>query len=80
MVGDDVYSKPYLCLCFKEENEERSALEMSEKKKLEPLIKILINWINNELAEKRVIVKDLMEDMYDGQILQMLIGKTIDIF
>ncbi len=47
---------------------------MSEKKKLEPLIKMLLGWINTELAEKRVIVKDLQEDMYDGQILQVLIG------
>jgi len=57
------------------ENEERSALEMSEKKKLEPLIKLLIDWINNELADKRVIVKDLQEDIFDGQILHLLIEK-----
>ena len=62
-------------LYLKEENEERSALEMSEKKKLEPLIKILIDWINSELAEKRIIVKDIQEDCYDGQILRLLIGK-----
>lgn len=60
------------------ENEERSALEMSEKKKLEPLIKILIDWINNELADRRVIVKDLQEDLYDGQIIQMLFEKLSD--
>ena len=59
----------------KEENEERSALEMSEKKKLEPLVKVLIEWINSELAEKRVIVKDIQEDCYDGQILRLLIGE-----
>lgn len=50
---------------------------MSEKKKLEPLVKILIDWINSELADKRVIVKDIQEDMYDGQILQMLIGELM---
>jgi parvin len=48
---------------------------MSEKKKLEPLVKILIDWINSELADKRVIIKDIQEDIYDGQILQMLIGE-----
>lgn len=72
---------------------------MSEKKKIEPLIKVnlvnfntfeslkkrsfiivlilkmLMGWINTELAEKRVIVKDIQEDIYDGQILQMLVGK-----
>jgi hypothetical protein len=39
---------------------------------------MLIEWINMELTEKRIIVKDLQEDMYDGQILQMLIGKQTD--
>jgi parvin len=38
------------------------------------LFKVLIDWINNELADKRVIVKDLQEDLYDGQIIQMLFG------
>jgi hypothetical protein len=37
----------------------------------------LIDWINSELADKRIIVKDISEDLYDGQILQMLIGKSI---
>ncbi len=60
---------------LKEENDKRTALEMSEKRKLEPLIKVLIDWINTELAEKRVIVKDLGEDLYDGQVLQMLVEK-----
>ena len=57
------------------ENEERSALEINEKKKLEPLIKTLIAWINSELTDDRIIVKDIQEDIYDGQILQMLIEK-----
>jgi parvin len=60
---------------FIEENEERSALEINERKKLDPLIKVLIEWINNELSESRIIIKDLQEDIYDGQILQMLIEK-----
>ncbi|RNA11113.1 alpha-parvin [Brachionus plicatilis] len=57
------------------ENDKRTALEINEKKKLEPLIEILIEWINYELSDKRVIVKDLEQDLYDGQILQMLIEK-----
>lgn len=39
------------------------------------ILKMLMGWINTELAEKRVIVKDIQEDIYDGQILQMLVGK-----
>lgn len=36
---------------------------------------VLIDWINNELVEERIIVKDLEEDLYDGQVLQKLFGK-----
>jgi hypothetical protein len=50
---------------------------MSEKRKLEPLIKLLIDWMNQELADKRVIIKDLQEDLYDGQIIQLLFGNYI---
>ena len=38
---------------------------------------VLIDWINNELEEERIIVKDLEEDLYDGQVLQKLFGKRI---
>ena len=34
----------------------------------------MIDWINDELADFRIIVKDLEEDLFDGQILQKLIG------
>ena len=60
---------------FKEENQEISTLGLGEKKKLEPLLKLLIEWINGELADSRVIVKDLQEDLYDGHILKLLIEK-----
>uniref|UniRef100_A0AAR2KNL1 Calponin-homology (CH) domain-containing protein n=1 Tax=Pygocentrus nattereri TaxID=42514 RepID=A0AAR2KNL1_PYGNA len=36
---------------------------------------VLIDWINNELEEDRIIVKDLEEDLYDGQVLQKLFEK-----
>ena len=38
---------------------------------------MLIDWINDELADFRIIVKDLEEDLFDGQILQKLIGLTV---
>lgn len=43
--------------------------------KLQNLITVLIDWINDELAYQRIIVKDLEADLYDGQVLQKLIGK-----
>lgn len=60
-----------------EENEERSMIEPQsyDDPKLKQLIEILIEWINDELANQRIIVKDIEEDLYDGQILQKLLEK-----
>lgn len=60
-----------------EENEERSMIEPRayEDPKLQELSFVLIEWINDELADHRIIVKDLEEDLYDGQILQKLLEK-----
>ena len=35
-----------------------------------------MDWINEELKEQRVIVRDLEEDLHDGQILGNLIGRS----
>ena len=36
------------------------------------LLEVLIDWINDELADQRIIVKNIEEDLYDGQVLQKL--------
>lgn len=51
-----------------------------DEPKLKELIAVLIEWINDELADHRIIVKDLEEDLYDGQILQKLFGSLISFF
>ncbi|RWS31718.1 beta-parvin-like protein [Leptotrombidium deliense] len=60
-----------------DEFEERSMIEpsMYENKYFQELIKILINWINDELSDQRIIVRNLEEDLYDGQILGKLVEK-----
>ncbi|XP_064628603.1 beta-parvin-like [Lineus longissimus] len=60
-----------------DESEERSMIEprSREDPKLQELKQLLLDWINDELAEQRIIVKDLEEDLFDGQILQKLIEK-----
>ncbi|KAI4891418.1 hypothetical protein NFI96_026955 [Prochilodus magdalenae] len=40
-----------------------------------PLTQVLIDWINDVLVGERIIVKDLAEDLYDGQVLQKLFEK-----
>nr|XP_032815893.1 beta-parvin-like isoform X3 [Petromyzon marinus] len=58
-----------------EENEERSIINPQHKDdpKLQELIKVLKDWINDVLVEDRIIVKDLEDDLYDGQVLQKLL-------
>lgn len=50
---------------------------------MKELIQVLIDWINDELAAQRIIVKDISEDLYDGQVLQklleMLTGTKLDV-
>lgn len=36
-----------------------------------------VSWIKSELEEERIIVKDLEEDCYDGQVLQKLFGEKL---
>lgn len=42
------------------------------------LSQVLLDWINDVLAEERIIVKQLEEDLYDGQVLQKLLGECQD--
>lgn len=53
-----------------EENEERSMIEPKsfENAKFKELIKVLIDWVNDELHHYRIIVQDIEEDLYDGQV------------
>lgn len=60
-----------------EENEERTMVEPKSYSdpKLQELMNILIDWVNDLLADQRIIVKNLEQDLYDGQVLQKLYGK-----
>ncbi|KAJ7997886.1 hypothetical protein DPEC_G00216820 [Dallia pectoralis] len=71
--GADIHPEDTLM----EENAERSMLDPTsrESPKFKDLQRVLIDWINNELEEDRIIVKDLEADCYDGQVLQKLFEK-----
>ncbi|MEE6498862.1 hypothetical protein FKM82_003242 [Ascaphus truei] len=60
-----------------EENEVRTMIDPNSRNdpKFQDLMKVLIDWINDVLVGERIIVKDLAEDMYDGQVLQKLFEK-----
>lgn len=59
------------------DNEARAIIEPRslEEPRVQELIQVLIDWINDELAAQRIIVKDISEDLYDGQVLQKLLEK-----
>lgn len=67
----------YINAIITDENEERCMIESKslEDPKVQELIQVLIEWINDELAAQRIIVQDLAEDLYDGQVLQKLLEK-----
>ncbi|KAG8012813.1 Beta-parvin [Nibea albiflora] len=72
--GTDIHPEDTLM----EENAERIMLDPTSREnlKFKDLLKVvLIDWINSELEEDRIIVKDLEEDCYDGQVLQKLFEK-----
>lgn len=53
------------------------------KPDVQQLMVVLMDWINDELADQRIIVKNLEEDLYDGQVLQKLweklTGRQLDV-
>ena len=36
-----------------------------------PIPSILIEWVNDELHSERIIVQDIEEDLYDGQVINI---------
>ncbi|KAH7729538.1 beta-parvin [Aphelenchoides avenae] len=43
------------------------------------IIQHLLYWTNDELASERIVVKNIQEDFYDGQVIQKLIEKLAQI-
>lgn len=60
-----------------EDNESRSIVQQAslEHPHFRELLQVLIDWINDELVEERIIVTNIEEDLYDGQVLQKLFEK-----
>lgn len=43
------------------------------------LSRLLIEWINQQLQDERILVRDLEEDLFDGQILQKLLERIFGV-
>ena len=59
------------------ENESRAIVDDSSRQSpmFQDLVRTLVNWINDELNEQRIVVKHLEMDLYDGQVLGRLVEK-----
>ena len=70
-----------MLLMLKDISEEKFHIEISEMKITvfdfvvfhSSCTQVLMDWINNCLCGQRIIVKDLQEDLFDGQVLQKLL-------
>lgn len=64
-----------------EEGQERSIIERAsmESAEVKELVAALISWINDELINHRILVRNIADDLYDGQILQNLAEKLANI-
>lgn len=59
---------------FEGEKDERATIDKGSliQPDLKELQEILINWLNVELADQRILIQDLDEDLNDGQVLHKL--------
>uniref|UniRef100_A0A0K0DUW2 Calponin-homology (CH) domain-containing protein n=1 Tax=Strongyloides stercoralis TaxID=6248 RepID=A0A0K0DUW2_STRER len=64
-----------------DDGEQRRFMTIESKNdiRVREIFDLLKTWLNQELARERIVVRDLQEDLYDGQIIQKLIEKLADI-
>eukprot|EP00794_Sanderia_malayensis_P008633 gene8633-9565_t len=62
---------------FLDEGQERYMVEPNslEDSKVKELCEVLLDWINDELQDLRIVVKNIAEDLYDGHILAIFVEK-----
>lgn len=59
------------------DNEQRSIIQPQclNFPDVRDLLQTLVDWINDELVEERIIVSNIEQDLYDGQVLHKLFEK-----
>lgn len=57
-----------------QDNEQRSIIQPQSlnSQGVQELLQTLTNWINDELVQERIIVTNIEQDLYDGQVLHKL--------
>uniref|UniRef100_A0A914KXV4 Calponin-homology (CH) domain-containing protein n=1 Tax=Meloidogyne incognita TaxID=6306 RepID=A0A914KXV4_MELIC len=54
-------------------------IESRDDPKVKEIHYLLIYWLNEELAQDRIVVRNLQEDIFDGQVIQKLVEKLAQI-
>ncbi|KAL7074816.1 hypothetical protein ACQ4LE_005602 [Meloidogyne hapla] len=54
-------------------------IESKDDPKVQEIHRLLIYWLNEELAQDRIVVRNLQEDIFDGQVIQKLVEKLAQI-
>ncbi|KAL3106819.1 hypothetical protein niasHT_018218 [Heterodera trifolii] len=54
-------------------------IESRDDPKVQEICQLLLYWLNEELAEERIVVRNLQEDIYDGQVIQKLTEKLAQV-
>uniref|UniRef100_A0A914E2J6 Calponin-homology (CH) domain-containing protein n=1 Tax=Acrobeloides nanus TaxID=290746 RepID=A0A914E2J6_9BILA len=54
-------------------------IESRDDPNVREIVQLLIHWVNDELASERIVVKNIQEDFYDGQVIQKLLEKLANI-
>lgn len=64
-----------------EEGQERCVIKKDslETEPMKDLLESLTTWINDELVGHRILVRSIVDDLYDGQVLQKLAEKLANV-
>lgn len=61
-------------------DERHTVTPMSLKeKKIQALINVLMEWVNDVVSVRRIIVRDIVEDFYDGQVISEFVELLFEI-
>lgn len=80
-----IFRLPTISVFCTGDNEQRAIIQPQSLSDplVQELLGVIIDWINDELADQRIIVKNIEEDLYDGQVLhklwEKLTGRKLDV-
>ncbi|KAI6657961.1 hypothetical protein LOD99_15678 [Oopsacas minuta] len=78
--GDTTYKSPTDTYIMDVGDERHTVTPMSLKEiKIQALVKVLLDWVNDVVSVRRIIVRDIVDDFFDGQVLSEFIEILFEI-